>query len=82
MDDTINNREDGATSMASTEQFPKYDIKVKINDGNAFGILGQVSSALRDAGVSKDERDQYLAEAQSGDYDNLLRVSIKWVNLR
>lgn len=67
--------------MASTEQSPKYNLKVKIRDGNAFGIMGQVSEALRKAGATKEERDQYIAEATSGDYDNLLRVSMKWVNI-
>ena len=67
--------------MASTTQSPKYNLKVKIRDGNAFGIMGQVSGALRDAGVPKEERDQYIAEATSDDYDNLLRVSMNWVNI-
>jgi hypothetical protein len=31
--------------------------------------------------VPKDERDQYLSEAMAGDYDNLLRVTMDWVNV-
>lgn len=80
MQDIDNNQSQGST-MASTEQSPKYNLKVKIRDGNAFGIMGQVSEALRKAGATKEERDQYIAEATSGDYDNLLRVSMKWVNI-
>lgn len=61
----------------------KYDIDVKLigTDGNAFSIMAKVNKALQKAGVSKDERDQYMAEAMSSDYDNLLRVTQEWVNV-
>lgn len=61
----------------------KYDIEVELigNDGNAFAILGAVQRDLKRAGVSKEERDAYFTEATSGDYDNLLRVTAKWVNI-
>jgi hypothetical protein len=60
---------------------PKYDVKVKLsgNDGNAFAVMGAVKSALKKAGASKDELDQYLSDSMSGDYDNLLRVAMDWV---
>lgn len=50
-------------------------------DGNAFAIMGRVSKALQRAGASKAERDAYYNEATSGDYDNLLRVTMSWVNV-
>jgi len=61
----------------------KHDITVNLvgEDGNAFAILANVQKALRKNGVSKDERDQYLSEAMAGDYDNLLRVTMDWVNV-
>ena len=61
----------------------KYDIEVELigQDGNAFSIMGAVSRELKRAGVSKEERDAYFAEATSGDYDNLLRVTSNWVNI-
>lgn len=61
----------------------KYDIDVELigYDGNAFSIMGAVSKALRRAGVSKEEQDAYFSEATSGDYDNLLRVTMNWVNI-
>lgn len=62
---------------------PKYDVEVTLigQDGNAFAILAAVDRALRNIGVAKEERDQYIAEATSGDYDNLLRVTMQWVEV-
>jgi|APIni6443716594_1056825.scaffolds.fasta_scaffold305225_2 hypothetical protein len=62
---------------------PKYDVEVQLvgNDGNAFAIMGAVKSALKKAGASKEELDQYLADSMSGDYDNLLRVAMEWVEV-
>lgn len=62
---------------------PKYDVEVKLTgtDGNAFSVMGAVKSALKRAGASKEEIDQYLSESMSGDYDNLLRVSMEWVEV-
>ena len=44
-------------------------------DGNAFCIMGYVSKAMRRTGYSKEEIDEYLSEAQSSDYSNLVAVS-------
>ncbi len=43
-------------------------------DGNAFSILGRCSRAAKSAGWSKKRIDAFIKDAQSGDYDNLLRV--------
>jgi hypothetical protein len=61
----------------------KYQVKVRLSgmDGNAFSIMGRVQDALRKAGATKEELDQYFAESTSGDYDNLLRVACKWVEV-
>jgi hypothetical protein len=63
---------------------PRYDVKVKLsgNDGNAFSVMGAVQSALKKAGASKEELDQYVSDSMSGDYDNLLRVAMEWVKVR
>jgi preprotein translocase subunit SecA len=49
----------------------KYNVAVQLsgNDGNAFAIMGAVKSALKKAGASKEELEQYLADSMSGDYD-------------
>jgi hypothetical protein len=69
------------TPQQERYQMPKYDVKVRLsgNDGNAFAVMGEVKSALKKAGASKEELDQYLADSMSGDYDNLLRVAMDWV---
>jgi hypothetical protein len=62
----------------------KYD-NVTVNlagqDGNAFAVMASVSNALRKEGVPNDEVEMYLQESMSGDYDNLLRTAMKWVNV-
>ena len=63
---------------------PKFpDVKVKLTgyDGNAFTIMGRASKAMRDAGCTKEEIDEYRDLSMSGDYDNLLRVAMQTVNV-
>jgi hypothetical protein len=61
----------------------KYDIDVSLigHDGNAFSIMGAVTKAMRRAGVSREEQDQYFQEATAGDYNQLLVTTMKWVNV-
>jgi len=61
----------------------KYAIEVQLtdNDGNAFAIMAQVTRALRNAGATPEEIAQYQSESMSGDYDNLLRVAMEWVEV-
>jgi len=60
----------------------KTDIHVKLTDqtGNAFFILGTVKRALVRAG-HKELAEKYLKEAQASDYDNLLRVTMEYVEV-
>jgi hypothetical protein len=63
---------------------PKYpDITVTLvgTDGNAFAVLGKVSRALRQAGVSQAERDAFTQEATQGNYDHLLQTIMRWVEV-
>jgi hypothetical protein len=62
---------------------PKYDVKVQLsgNDGNAFAIMSSVKKALEKSGATPAEIDQYLKESMGGDYDNLLRVAMDWVEV-
>ena len=50
-------------------------------DGNAFAIMGKVVKALRRAGYSQDQIKEYQAKAMSGDYDNLLAVTMEYVEV-
>lgn len=60
----------------------KTTVKVKLvgTDGNAFSILGKVSSALRKAGYA-DLAKEYMEKSMSGDYNNLLRVTKEYVKV-
>ena len=63
---------------------PKYDhvtVQLTGEDGNAFAIMARVRAAMRRAGVSAADIEAYTAEAKSGDYDNLLRVTMETVNV-
>lgn len=62
-------------------KYPEVNVSLVGEDGNAFSILGRVQKALRRAGVPKEELDAYFAEATSGDYDHLLRVTMDWVEV-
>ena len=46
---------------------------------NAFFILARVTKAMRRAGYPKEDIDCFNKEATSGNYDNLLRVCMEWV---
>lgn len=57
-------------------------VKLTGNDGNAFFIMGKIQQALRRGGADKQYIDQYISEAMSGDYDNLLVVSMNYADVR
>jgi len=48
-------------------------------DGNAYVVMGEVRRALKKAGQG-DKVDEYTERATSGNYDNLLRVSMEYVD--
>ena len=59
----------------------KPTVKLIGLDGNAWGIMGRVKNALKDAGRSSKDINIYMEQAMSGDYNNLLRVTMEWVNV-
>ena len=56
----------------------KYDL-VGI-DGNAFCVMGYVDKAMFEQGFTKAERTDYQKRAMSGDYYNLLYVSMEMID--
>ena len=62
-------------------QETKPTVKLAGHDGNAFSIMGRVRSALLKAGADREYIDQYFSEATFEDYDNLLVVSMKYVDV-
>lgn len=67
--------------LENTVKYPNITVNLIGENGNAFVIMGLVQRALRKAGVSKEEIGLYIKEATSGDYDNLLVVTLNWVNV-
>lgn len=48
-------------------------------DGNVFVVMGAVTRALKRAGQA-DKVKEYREKATAGDYNNLLRVSMEYVD--
>ncbi len=67
--------------MYTTIKYPEIEVQLSGQDGNAFSILGNVTTALRRAGVSKEQRDAFFDEATSGDYTHLLATAMSWVTV-
>ena len=49
-------------------------------DGNAFSVMGYTARAMKEAGYTQDEINEYRKLATSGDYNNLLALSCEWVD--
>lgn len=61
-------------------KFPHVKIRLVGEDGNAFAIMGRTTEAMKRAGCTMQEREEYRNAATSGDYDNLLRVTMETVD--
>jgi len=60
---------------------PKYGhVRVQLvgRDGNAFYILGRCQQAAKGGKVPPEEIQNFMSEAQSGDYDQLLATCLRW----
>jgi hypothetical protein len=66
--------------MSRDVKYPDVTVQLLGKDGTAFFILGTVAKALRRAGHG-DVVDEYMAEAKAGDYDHLLAVTMRWVDV-
>jgi len=58
----------------------KIDLELEGIDGNAFAIMGAFSKQARREGWSKEEIDEVLDEARTGDYDHLLQTIMDYIN--
>lgn len=56
----------------------KYDL-VGV-DGNAYSVMGYVIRAMKECGMSKEEQSAYQTKATSGDYNNLICVSMEMID--
>lgn len=66
----------------SDTKYPHITVQLTGNDGNAYAIMGAVSKALRADGIDKEKIDEYMTDSMSGDYDHLLRVAMRWVDVQ
>ena len=57
-------------------KFPNIEVQLTGSDGNAFAIIGKVKRAL-----PSDVQAEFMAEATSGDYNNVLATAMRWVNI-
>ena len=72
---------DNRTERKCMAKYGNISVDLSRQDGNAFAVMAKVSGALRKGGASDNEIERYLAESTGGDYDNLLRTAMKWVNI-
>lgn len=63
-------------------KYPNITVKLVGEDGNAFFILGKCQRAMKEAKTPQEEIDNFIKEATSGNYDNLLFTCTKWFNIR
>ena len=68
----------GGNLMSEGIKYPEVQVQLTGNDGNAFAILGNCQKAARQAGLTKDQIDEFVNEAMSGDYDHLLQTCMKY----
>jgi hypothetical protein len=65
---------------SSRPALSRCKVKLLGTDGNAFAIMAKVRTALRMAGRT-DLIQPYFKEATSGNYDHLLQVTMKYVDI-
>jgi hypothetical protein len=63
-------------------KYPNIEVQLTEQDSNAFAIIGRVNRALEKAKIPKEECKQFMTEAMSGDYDNVIQTAMKWVTVK
>ncbi len=54
-------------------------VRMQIPSGSELTILQLVMSEMRRQGLSNKEIEEYRKQATSGDYDNLLKVTMEYI---
>jgi len=67
---------------APKPKYPGVVVQLSGQDGNAFMILGRVRKAMHGYGVPREEIEKFVEEAMDGDYDEMLRTCMRWVQVR
>lgn len=63
-------------------KYPNIKVKLSGTDGNAFALIGKVKQALIKGKVQQEQVNEFVTEAMSGNYNNLLVTCMKWVEVR
>jgi uncharacterized protein YpbB len=63
-------------------KFPNVKVKLVGEDGNAFAIMGRVTTAMRRKGCTIDDIRAYREAATSSTYDHLLQVTMETVSCK
>lgn len=66
--------------MSSDIKYPQVKVRLVGEDGNAFFILARVCGAMKKAGLTSEQIQEYMDEAKSGDYNHLLQVTMQYVD--
>jgi hypothetical protein len=61
-------------------KYPDIHVQLSGKDGNAMSIVSAVSRAMRKT-VPSAKIDEFVNEALSGDYDNVLQTAMRWVDV-
>jgi len=67
--------------MSKKVKHPEIEVALTGESGNAFAILGEVRRAMKKAKLPKEEQDQFMKEATSGNYDHLLETCMNWFTI-
>lgn len=57
----------------------KYDLTTV--DGNAFSIMGYIIKGMRKEGFTEQQIKEYQSKAMSSDYNNLVTVSLDYMEM-
>ncbi len=68
--------------MTKDVRYPHVKVTLVGLDGNAFSIIGRVLKAMQRAKLTKEQRDEYVSEATSSDYNHLLQTTMDFVDCR
>lgn len=59
-------------------KYPEIELRLVGEDGNAYSILGRARRAMKVARLTEEQQKEFMDEATSGDYNNLLSTCIKY----
>lgn len=65
----------------SDVKYPEVTVELIGTSSHAMSIMGLTKRALVRAGVNAEEIKKYIDEATSGDYDNVIQTTMRWVNV-